>query len=83
MKGIRRLLSQPAFQIFLFCLFLILTLLPFMDFASPQGLVNMFDMGVFNYFFTLWFIFIILLFLISLNIGGRPGKFAKGHGGDV
>ena len=54
-----------------------------MDFASPQGLVNMFDLGVFNYFFTLWFIFIILLFLISLNIGGRPGKFAKGHGGDV
>jgi uncharacterized membrane protein len=54
-----------------------------MDFASPQGLVNMFDLGVFNYFFTLWFIFIILLFLISLNIGGRPGKSAKGHGGDV
>lgn len=60
MRRLFVLFRQPEFQIFLFCLMLILTNWPFLAVAGGNGLKSMF-----LYLYGLWSALILVLFLIQ------------------
>ena len=71
MRSLARLLRQPAFHIFVFCLLFMLINWPFLAISATNGLQS-----IFLYLFVLWPILILLLFLIQKSLRGN------GPGGD-
>jgi len=66
MRRLFGLFRQPEFQIFLFCLMLILANWPFLAVAGGNGLTNMF-----LYLYGLWSVLILILFLIQKSCRGK------------
>lgn len=78
MAKLTQLPRQPAFQIFLSCLFFILINWPFLAIPGNSGLMSMF-----TYIFVLWGIFILLLFLIHKKLSGKaPDETGDAERGD-
>lgn len=68
-----QLLRQPEFHIFLCALLLLLSNWPFLGISAKHGL-----MSIYLYLFTLWALFILLLFLIQMTLKDDP----SGKNGD-
>lgn len=60
------LFRQPEFQIFLFCLMLLLLNWPFLGVAGGSGLK-----GMFFYLYRVWSALILLLFLVQKSNRGK------------
>ena len=73
-----QLLSQPEFQVFVFCLMFSLLNWPFLAVSAKNGL-----MSVFLYLFLLNFILVLLLFLIQRSLReDESGEDRDEEGGD-
>lgn len=74
MKQLVRLLRQPEFQVFLFCILFMLINWPFLGISASRGL-----MGIFSYLFILWGILIVVIFLMQRALRGESGRDEQGR----
>jgi len=86
MSKIDRLCRQTETHLFLSCLFFLLICLPFFIYPEKDDLVNMFDKGLFFYFFIVWGCAILCLFFIQkclADAGSVPSEKVRGEETDV
>lgn len=69
MTKLKKLFGQTEFQLLLFFLYLGMICLPYIVFQNPKQPVNMYAIDMFQYFFIVWGITIVILACISRNLG--------------
>jgi len=84
MTKLGRLFRQTEAHLFLFCFFFLLICLPFFIYPEQNDLINMFDKGLFFYFFIVWGCAIACLFFIQNSLSGADSVDTEsGQGGEA
>jgi short subunit fatty acids transporter len=81
MTKLKKLFGQTEFQVLLFFIYLGMICLPYIVFQNPKQPVNMYAFDMFEYFFVVWGLTIVILALIARNIGDEC-KGTHTHGED-
>lgn len=83
MTKLKKLFGQTEFQLLLFFLYLGMICLPYIVFQNPKQPVNMYNIDMFEYYFVVWGITIVILAIIARNLGDDClGKHTRDEGGN-